>query len=145
LAPAGALRRRPASRPDPRRARPRRSRSTRPRRADGAPGVAPARSSHSERRAHPAFGPGPVPLGSAPHPPRPRRARSGRGPRPTLGSLHAPVRDRRLPCASGEAGGHRLEAHRRPLRRARRADALTGRRAESRRRASRWPSAPPRA
>ena len=46
--------------------------------------------------------------------------------------LHVAGRDRRLPCAGAHAGGNRLAADRRALRRARRARALPGRRSQSR-------------
>ena len=77
---------------------------------------------------------GPLSLGPAAHPARPRGARARRGPRAAARPVHAPGRDRRLPRASAHGRRDRLEEDRRPLRRARRAHALTGRRAEPRRR-----------
>ena len=59
---------------------PRRARGARPRGADGAAGLAPARADRPGRRAGAAARPGPPPLGPAADPPRPRRPRACRGP-----------------------------------------------------------------
>ena len=57
---------------------PRRARGPRPRRADGDPGVALEGARRPVGRAHPAARSEPRPLGSTPHPARPRRARARR-------------------------------------------------------------------
>ena len=76
--------------------------------------------------------PGPVALGLAARRPRPRRARSRAEHRWRPGAVHAPGGHRRLPRTRPSRRRHGLGAHRRPLRWARPASALAGRRAQPR-------------
>src|SRR5581483_7021712 len=146
-APA-AVRGRAAARPHPGRLDARRAGGARPGRADGDPGVARAGAGRPGRRADPAARPEPRALGSAPDPAWAGRARArGGADRRRARPLHAAGGDRRLPRPRPDGRGDRLGAHRRALRRARRAAALTGRRAKPRRRAvdGGWPGRRPRA
>ena len=73
-----------------------------------------------------------VALGLAAGRPRPRRARPRAAHRRRPRPVHAAGRDRRLPRARPGRRRHRLGADRRPLRRARPAPAVAGRRAQPR-------------
>ena len=95
---------------------PERTRGPRSGRADGDPGVALGRARRPVGRADPAPRSEPRALGSAPHSSRPRRARARRSARRRAGPVRAAGRDRRLPRAGADAGGHRLGAHRGALR-----------------------------
>ena len=84
-----------------------------------------------DRRAGAAAGPGPRPLGPPAHHPRAGGA-APRGGARRVGAVRAAGADRRLPRARVPPAGHRLGPDRRAVRRARRADPVTGRRAEPR-------------
>ena len=129
---AGALRRGAASGPRSRRPRARRKRGARPGRADGAAGL--ARPCPGRRRRPPgaAARAGPLALGSAPDPARPRRPRALPLARRQPRSLRPAGGAGRLPCRGARSRSDRLAAHRRALCRAGRGGAVAGGRAEPR-------------
>ena len=71
-----------------------------------------------------------APLGPAPDQARPRRARAGRGARRRARAVRAPGGDRGMPRPRAAGRGHRLGPDRGAVRRAGRAHAVTGGRAE---------------
>ena len=98
---------------------------------DGDPGVPPPRPHRAWRRDRHARPAGPCSLGPVADHARARRAGSGRGARRHR-LLCDPGEDRRLPRQGAAGRGHRLGAHRLPVRRPRRADPLADRRTEPR-------------
>ena len=114
-------------------AAPRRARGARAAGADAPPRRAARGAGRAGGRARPARRPGPGALGRRADRRGPG-ARRGRARRASAGSVPAPGRDRRAPRRGGDPGRHGLAADRGAVRRPPADGAVTGRRAQPRRR-----------